>query len=209
MIMELLHTFYYENFWQYELVFICRLILALFLGGLIGMERQWKKGKAVTAAGFRTHILVTVGACVFILTSISMPLVAETMGGGIINNADPGRIAAQAVSGIGFIGAGAILHSKGGRIRGLTTAASLWVAAAIGLAVGAGLYLTSIATTILTLITLRWFSKLEEKADQMLEKRTLCCSGEECSVLTDEIGAENILYVEQLQRADAAKEKEL
>ena len=125
MIMELLHTFYYENFWQYELVFICRLILALFLGGLIGMERQWKKGKAVTAAGFRTHILVTVGACVFILTSISMPLVAETMGGGIINNADPGRIAAQAVSGIGFIGAGTIMMQKQ-VVHGLTTAAGLW-----------------------------------------------------------------------------------
>ncbi len=174
MIKDLVTGFYPDYFFQFELVFIIRLVLALFLGGLIGMERQWKKkGSMISPAGFRTHILVTVGACIFTLVSISMPMIIDIMGGGIVNNADPGRIAAQVVSGIGFIGAGAILQSKG-RIHGLTSAASLWVAAAIGVAVGAGLYLTSVTATVLTLITLRWFSDLETKADQMLAKRALC-----------------------------------
>ena len=136
--MELINRFYPVDFWQYELVYIFRLVMALILGGMIGVERQWKKGSHLTPAGLRTHILVTVGACIFTLVSISMPMIIENMGGGIVNNADPGRIVAQVVSGIGFIGAGAILQSKG-RIRGLPTAASLWVAAAIGHAVGSGL----------------------------------------------------------------------
>ena len=132
------NLFYIDNeMWQFELVFITRLLLALLLGGLIGMERQRKKGKS-NSAGFRTHILVTVGSCLFMLVSVSMPMVVSSMPSGIVNNADPGRIAAQVVSGIGFLGAGAILQGKS-RVHGLTTAASLWVVAAIGLAVGAGL----------------------------------------------------------------------
>ena len=99
----------YDGLWQCELVFIGRLLLALLLGGLIGMERQRKRGKS-NAAGFRTHILVTVGSCIFMLVSISMPMIIYAMPEGIVNNADPGRIAAQVVSGIGFLGAGAILQ---------------------------------------------------------------------------------------------------
>ena len=213
MIMDLVEMLYPHQFLQYELVFLARLMLALLLGGLIGVERQWKKGKNAAAAGFRTHILATVGTCIFTLVSVSMPQIAAAMGNaagyGIINNADPGRIAAQAVSGIGFIGAGAILQSKG-RIRGLTTAASLWVSAAIGMAVGAGLYLTAIAATILTLITLRWFSHLELTADKMIAKRHLCYSEEECDALADEIGVENVIYVEKKkQREDNREEPEI
>lgn len=206
--MELINRFYPVDFWQYELVYIFRLVMALILGGMIGVERQWKKGSHLTPAGLRTHILVTVGACIFTLVSISMPMIIENMGGGIVNNADPGRIVAQVVSGIGFIGAGAILQSKG-RIRGLTTAASLWVAAAIGLAVGSGLYLTSIAATFLTLITLRWFSNLEIKADKILAKRTLCYTEEECEAMAGEIGAENVMYIERRKKEteDALSEK--
>ncbi len=159
----------YDGLWQCELVFIGRLLLALLLGGLIGMERQRKRGKS-NAAGFRTHILVTVGSCIFMLVSISMPMIIYAMPEGIVNNADPGRIAAQVVSGIGFLGAGAILQGKG-RVHGLTTAASLWVVAAIGLAVGAGLYLTAIVATLLTFIILSWFSHLEDKAESLLQKQ--------------------------------------
>lgn len=158
----------YDGLWRCELVFIGRLLLALLLGGLIGMERQRKRGKS-SAAGFRTHILVTVGSCIFMLVSLSMPMIIYAMPEGIVNNADPGRIAAQVVSGIGFLGAGAILQGKG-RVHGLTTAASLWVVAAIGLAVGAGLYLTAIAATLLTFIILSWFSHLEDKAELLLQK---------------------------------------
>ncbi|MBR4943789.1 MAG: MgtC/SapB family protein [Peptococcaceae bacterium] len=196
MLVDLIEAFYYEDFWKYEMVYCFRLIMALVLGSWIGMERQWKKGKTASPAGLRTHILVTMGACIFTLVSISMPIVIETMGNGIVNNADPGRIAAQVVSGIGFIGAGAILQSKG-KVHGLTTAASLWVAAAIGVAVGSGLYFSSVVATILTLVTLRWFSSLEIKANEMLAKRTPCYCEKECVELAAEIGAENVVYIEK------------
>lgn len=156
----------HNEFFQYELVFIFRLILALLLGGLIGIEREHKNH----SAGFRTHILVTLGSCIFMMVSLSMPIIIASMPEGIVNNADPGRIAAQVVSGIGFLGAGAIIQAKG-HVRGLTTAASLWVVSAIGLAVGAGLYLTSITATILLFVILTWFSKLELKAALLLRKQ--------------------------------------
>ena len=163
---------YFDNqMWYLELIFITRLLLALLLGGLIGMERQRKKGKS-NSAGFRTHILVTVGSCLFMLVSISMPMVVDSMPNGIVNNADPGRIAAQVVSGIGFLGAGAILQGKS-RVHGLTTAASLWVVAAIGLAVGAGLCLTATVATLMTFIILTWFSYLENKAEAIREKQAM------------------------------------
>ncbi len=177
------NLFYIDNeMWQFELVFITRLLLALLLGGLIGMERQRKKGKS-NSAGFRTHILVTVGSCLFMLVSVSMPMVVSSMPSGIVNNADPGRIAAQVVSGIGFLGAGAILQGKS-RVHGLTTAASLWVVAAIGLAVGAGLCLTATVATVMTFIILTWFSHLEDKAEAIMEKQAMIrrnrCLTEEC-----------------------------
>lgn len=154
----MLFTFDYGEIFQYELVFVVRLLLAMLLGGIIGAERERKN----RSAGFRTHILVTVGSCMFMIVSISMPMMISTMPNGIVNNADPGRIAAQVVSGIGFLGAGAILQDKG-KVRGLTTAASLWVVAAIGLAIGAGMYFTAVATTIFLFLVLSVFSKFEEK----------------------------------------------
>ena len=174
---------YFDNqMWYLELIFITRLLLALLLGGLIGMELQRTKGKS-NSAGFRTHILVTVGSCLFMLVSISMPMVVDSMPNGIVNNADPGRIAAQVVSGIGFLGAGAILQGKS-RVHGLTTAASLWVVAAIGLAVGAGLCLTATVATLMTFIILTWFSYLENKAEAIMEKQAMIrrnrCLTEEC-----------------------------
>ena len=165
------------------LTMILRLGVAGMLGTLIGLEREYRAKEA----GMRTHFLVALGSALIMIVS------QYGFGG---KTADASRVAAQIVSGIGFIGAGAILQSKG-RIRGLTTAASLWVAAAIGLAVGSGLYLTSIAGTLLTLITLHWFSSLEIKADKIMAKRTICFSEEECEALADEIGAENVMYLEQ------------
>ena len=161
-------AFLYDNyFWQYELIFIGRLMLAMVLGGIIGLERELKNH----SAGFRTHILVTVGSCIFMLVSVSMPVIITAMPNGTVNNVDPSRIAAQVVSGIGFLGAGAIIQAKGRRIHGLTTAASLWVVAAIGLAVGAGLYLTSIIATIMLLIILTSFSRLESKLAAMMQRQ--------------------------------------
>lgn len=124
-----------------------RLVLAVVLGSLIGLEREVHN----RPAGFRTHILVSVGAALFTLVSVYG-----------ITGGDPGRIAAQIVSGIGFLGAGTILR-EGANIKGLTTAASLWAVAGIGMASGAGYYVGALATTVLVLVVLLFFSRLEKR----------------------------------------------
>ncbi|WP_168119957.1 MgtC/SapB family protein [Paenibacillus sp. HB172176] len=132
-----------------------RLLLALVLGGLIGYERE----QSNHAAGFRTNILVCLGACLLMLLSIYgfSDFVEEPN-----VRVDPARLAAAVITGIGFLGAGTILFT-GKSITGLTTAASLWVVAAIGLAVGAGFYFASSAVTIMVLLTLWAFNKLEKR----------------------------------------------
>lgn len=127
-----------------------RLILAVALGGLVGVEREIH-GRA---AGFRTHILVCTGAALVMLVSI--------YGFPTWSNSDPGRLAAQVVSGIGFLGAGTILR-EGASVRGLTTAASLWVVAGIGLAVGSGFYVGAAAGTFLAVTTLQVLNRLERR----------------------------------------------
>jgi putative Mg2+ transporter-C (MgtC) family protein len=123
-----------------------RLVVAALFGGLIGFEREAHS----QAAGLRTHMVVAVGSALLMILSI------KVAGPGN----DPGRIAAQVVSGIGFLGAGAILR-YGMSIKGLTTAACLWTAAGIGLACGAGLWREAGAATVIVLITILVFSYLE------------------------------------------------
>lgn len=132
-----------------------RLITALILGAAIGYERQGRR----KSAGFRTHILVSLGACLTMIVSLNVSLDLYMNHPGFAN-ADAERIAAQVISGIGFLGAGAIMK-EGINVVGLTTAASLWVVAAIGLCAGSGYYAFAVLTTILSFITLTWFSKLE------------------------------------------------
>jgi len=132
-----------------------RLIAAFVFGGLFGLERE----QANLAAGFRTHILVCLGAALVMLISIYG--FAEFADEPEVQM-DPGRIAAQVVTGIGFLGAGVILYT-GVSIRGLTTAASLWVVAAIGLAVGAGFYIPALITTVLVLFSLFVLNKVERR----------------------------------------------
>lgn len=136
---------------DYNLTMALRLLVAAVLGGLIGIERE----SLNKSAGFRTHTLVALGSCLIMITSIEM---YTKVGNGFAS--DPGRIAAQVVSGIGFLGAGTILRSNQG-IKGLTTAASLWVVAGIGLAVGAGNYFTSVTTTAIVIIVLVYMGKFE------------------------------------------------
>ncbi|HVD65869.1 MAG TPA: MgtC/SapB family protein [Gaiellaceae bacterium] len=130
-----------------------RLVVAAALTGLVGLEREWRE----RAAGLRTHMLVGVGSALFTLVSaygFNEFLVGSTN----VVRTDPTRIAAQIVTGIGFLGAGAILR-QGLTIRGLTTAAGLWVAAAIGMAVGAGFYSAALLGTGVVLVglgPLRW-----------------------------------------------------
>lgn len=128
-----------------------RLLFAAILSGIVGFEREFH-GRA---AGFRTHILLCIGSTLIMLTSIH---IFDVYYGKV--SCDPGRIAAGVVTGIGFLGAGTIMRSRAS-IRGLTTAASLWVVAGIGLAVGSGLYFGAVVTTALTLVALMIFSRIE------------------------------------------------
>lgn len=121
-----------------------RLILSVVLSGLIGLERQLHR----RTAGLRTHILVCLGSCLIMLTSLYVFDIYKSQ-----VSLDPGRIAAGVITGVGFLGAGAIIVERGG-VKGLTTAASLWVASGIGLAVGCGFFSAAIITTILTLTVL-------------------------------------------------------
>jgi len=122
-----------------ELEMVLRLLLAAALGAIIGLERERER----KPAGFRTHLLVCLGSALFTLASI--------YGFGI--GADPARVAAGVVTGIGFLGAGTILRSREGVLVGLTTAASIWAVAGIGMAAGAGLYiLAPVAAAVILII---------------------------------------------------------
>ena len=130
-----------------------RLVLAAVLGGAIGLEREWS-GKP---AGLRTNLLICVGAALLTDLSITVSGVAEAG-----TPSDPGRIAAQIVSGIGFLGAGTIIQSRAG-VVGLTTAATLWVVAAIGMAVGTAAYVEAVGATLLVLVSLLALGALEPR----------------------------------------------
>lgn len=128
-----------------------RLLLAALLGGLLGLEREWRNKDA----GLRTNILITIGSALFTLMSIELTDGAK---------GDPSRVAAQIVTGIGFLGAGAIMRTNGG-VQGLTTAATIWVNAAIGVAVGGGEYHIAVLATGITLIVLLVLYPIERYID--------------------------------------------
>ena len=123
---------------------LLQLVLATVLGGLIGLERELK-GKP---AGLRTNILICIGAATFSHLSVSL------------GHGDPGRIAAQVLTGVGFIGAGTILHTRGS-VTGLTSAATIWVVSAMGMALGMGLYYEAVSTTVLVMAVLLGLSRVE------------------------------------------------
>jgi putative Mg2+ transporter-C (MgtC) family protein len=127
---------------------VLRLALAAFLGAAIGLERELREREA----GLRTHLLVSLGSAVFTVVS-AYGFHAFLSSGANVVRADPTRIAAQIVTGIGFLGAGAIIR-QGLSVRGLTTAATLWVVAAIGMACGAGYYSAAVVTTVLVIVSL-------------------------------------------------------
>ena len=143
-----------------EYDFILRIFVAALLRGLIGLEREWRAKEA----GFRTHFLVALGSALFMIVSAygfeGVMTTAE-------HRWDVSRIAAQVVSGIGFIGAGTIIFRKSENVvSGLTTAAGLWVTAAIGLACGGGMYVLSIASTLLVLVGLEAFNFILRRLDK-------------------------------------------
>ena len=135
-----------------------KLFTAAILGGIIGWERH-KRGRP---AGLRTHLLVCIGVTLMMLVSEHIFLKYQGYGHDSVLRIDPARIAAQVVTGIGFLGAGTIMRSRAS-IRGLTTAASLWVVAGIGLAVGSGFILPAIFTTVIAMAILTLNSLVEKK----------------------------------------------
>ena len=135
-----------------EITIVVRLCMGFVAGGIIGFERSSRR----QVAGLRTHILIALGATCLMMLSIWIP---QQFNPGI---SDPGRIAAQVVSGIGFLGAGAIIR-LGSNIKGLTTAASLWLVAAIGMGIGAGMYTAAIVAEILGLFALMVLNPVERK----------------------------------------------
>lgn len=142
---------------------IYKLVLSMVLGAVIGYERK-RKGQI---AGVRTFSLIAMGATLAMILSIYVP--QEYLG---LKNGDPGRIAAQVVSGIGFLGAGAIIQMKGS-VRGLTTAAGIWMVAALGLTVGVGMYVIATVATILILFILWVLEHIEHRMSANFESRIL------------------------------------
>ena len=142
---------------------IFRLLLSMMLGVIVGAERM-RKGQI---AGVRTFALISMGSCLAMLLSIYVP--QEYLG---LKNGDPGRIAAQVITGIGFIGGGTIIHMKGS-VRGLTTAAGLWATAGIGLAIGAGFYGLGIFSTALMLALQILMHRFMVRADALVSGQLL------------------------------------
>ncbi|MBN2982924.1 MgtC/SapB family protein [Cohnella algarum] len=171
-----------------------RMILAAALGGLIGIEREWSNH----AAGFRTHILVCLGSATIMLMSlygfsqfVNEPNV----------QVDPARLAAQVISGIGFLGAGAILRN-GDVIKGLTTAASIWTVAAIGLCVGAGFFTGALICTFLVLVSLYMLNKWEKR---LLRHRRFCSVEITFSNDHGSLGAIASVFMERRMQISALK----
>lgn len=135
-----------------EAEIVVKLILAAVIGGVVGFEREIKR----KPAGMRTHSLVCLGAALFTIMSVS------------IAGAEPARIAAGIVTGIGFLGAGMIFRAEE-RVRGLTTAAELWALAAIGVAIGLGLYFAALVTTAIMIFILIPMKYVEKEAKEVLE----------------------------------------
>ncbi len=145
-----------------------RLLVSLLLGAVIGLERQFRRREA----GIRTFTLICLGSTVAMLVSIWIPQTYPNF-----LNGDPGRIAAQVLSGIGFLGAGAIIQNHGS-VHGLTTAACIWVVAVVGLAVGAGMFLPAVIATIISLFVLISVEQLEKKTflDGVNKMLTITCT---------------------------------
>jgi putative Mg2+ transporter-C (MgtC) family protein len=155
-------------------VSLARLVLAAILGGLIGLEREIKH----RPAGLRTNLFICLGAAMF--TLLSDDLAVEHIG-------DHTRIAAQIIPGIGFIGAGSILHNRGDLVTGITSAATLFVVASVGMAVGGGLYVTAIFATGLILLCLYLLGGIEQRFSLKMEFHTYEVTGADASEVTQEV----------------------
>jgi len=174
---------------------VLRLVLAAFLGGLIGLERETKR----KPAGLRTNMFICFGAAMF--TILSDRLAGDHMG-------DHTRIAAQIIPGIGFIGAGSILHSRG-NVTGLTTAATLFVVASIGMAAGGGLFLAAIFGTIVLLVALVFLGILEERYHLKPHLNAFVVIGDSIQSMIDQVSSTLSDMDKSMQRVEIAKMEDL
>jgi putative Mg2+ transporter-C (MgtC) family protein len=159
---------------------IARLVAAAVLGGLVGYERE----RHDQPAGLRTHTILSIGASLAMMLSILLAARFRD----VVPNGDPARLAAQVISGIGFLGAGAIIR-YGPTVRGLTTATSLWTVAIVGLGVGAGEYVSSAAAVVLLLITLDFLDRVEKRFIRSATTKSIKIGVQDRPGLIDEIEA--------------------
>lgn len=183
----------------FDLTLVIRVLSALLLGFAIGLEREMTN----KYAGLRTNILVCIGACIFTIISIyGFPEVSVT--GNELGTRDTARVAAQVVTGIGFIGAGTVFR-HGATVFGLTTAATLWVSAAIGMACGAGMYTLAIISTvfsIIVLVSIRLFEKnflISSAKNTRRLKMNISCLNDKSNEIYDYI-IENSKYLVEISR---------
>jgi putative Mg2+ transporter-C (MgtC) family protein len=186
---------------ELRLELLLQLVLAVLLGGIIGLERELN-GKP---AGLRTNILICLGAASF--TSISLRI-----GGG---HGDPGRVAAQILTGVGFIGAGTILHTRGS-VTGLTSAATIWVVSAIGMQLGSSAYLEAIGTTLLVVLVLAGLRPAEAYVGRRLGKSHLVIHArpdpsplEDLREIIGRTGLEILNVASRIENVDLVVEMEL
>jgi putative Mg2+ transporter-C (MgtC) family protein len=159
---------------------LLRLALAALLGMIVGYERERQN----QPAGLRTHAILAIGSCLAMTISINLAIQFVPD----VPNGDPARLAAQVVSGIGFLGAGAILR-YGTNVKGLTTATSLWTIAIVGLAVGAGQYFSAIGTTVALLVVLVLLNILEKRAIQAFQTINVVVTAQENQDLVEQLSA--------------------
>ena len=152
-----------NGWWSAEADAIFRLFLAILLGGAIGIERE-SRGRP---AGLRTHILVCLGATIIMIASMRLGEMAQSLSPVARIQVDPGRIAAGIVTGIGFLGAGAIIRI-GDLVRGLTTAGCIWFVAALGITIGQGMYALATVSTVLALIVLLALTQVERHIEPLI-----------------------------------------
>jgi len=177
-----------QEYWN----LLFRILIAAVLGGVLGLERDIH-GRG---AGLRTHLLVSAGAALFMILSIYISNLGVRTPSDFTKVTDPGRIAAQIVTGIGFLGAGVIIK-EGFTIRGLTTAACLWIAAAIGMSAGAGLYTLATGATFLALFSLVMLRRLERfyRKDAYRDLVVTVPSGVDINRVIEEVKTKEVMII--------------
>ena len=172
------HIIYFFTEYLFELNWasiLVRIVLAVIVGGMIGLER----GRSGSPAGLRTHILVCVGSAMTSLIGVYLISIGNT--------GDMGRISAQVISGIGFLGAGMIIVKKTNVITGLTTAAGMWATATIGIALGFGFYVGALIASIACIFTAAFLTRLEKERKKTMHIYAEICKPQSAGAITEEI----------------------